>query len=108
MKAGLRKALKAAVIGGLMAGAVIVPATAAQALPSHCSDKYVLHEYWANCTSGTGYYRAKVRCYKIGSSTQYTTRYGVGRKVGEGISIASCLISEEPMSGTWELSNTKF
>ncbi|MEV4242067.1 hypothetical protein AB0J63_01525 [Streptosporangium canum] len=106
MKAGVRKALKAAVIGGLMAGAVIVPATTAHATPSNCSDKYVLHEYWANCTSGTGYYRAKVRCYKIGSS-QYTTRYGVWRKVGEGISIASCQSSEEPASGTWVLSNTK-
>ncbi|GAA3840385.1 hypothetical protein GCM10022226_73560 [Sphaerisporangium flaviroseum] len=106
MKAGFKVALKAAVVGGLMAGGVIVPATTAHALPSNCSDKYTFHEYWVNCTSGTGYYRAKVRCYRIGSSS-YTTRYGTWKKVGQGISIASCQSSEEPASGSWELRNTK-
>ncbi|GII75857.1 hypothetical protein Sru01_08390 [Sphaerisporangium rufum] len=105
MKTGVTKAVKTAVIGGLLAaGAVLVPATAAHATPSNCSGRYEGNSYWANCTSGTGYYRATVRCYRIGSE-KYTPRYGLWKKVHQGISVATCLSSEEAASGGWQLKN---
>jgi hypothetical protein len=98
----ISKALRTAAIGGVMAAGVLVPATAAHATPSNCSGKYQLNEYWVYCGKGTGQYRARVRCYRIGSNTQYTTRYGVWRSTGGDMSIAYCTSTEEPVSGTWE------
>jgi hypothetical protein len=64
---------------------------------------YELNTWQVYCGQGTGQFRAKARCYKIGSSS-YTVRYGVWRYANGGLrSVASCYSSEEVASGTWEL-----
>jgi hypothetical protein len=100
----LSKALRVAGVGALMAGAILLPATAAHAYPAGCSDLYRDNAYWYNCTQGSGSFRAVVRCYRIGHST-YATRYGVWERVGEGPSRAECLSSEETSSGYGERRN---
>ncbi|WP_433224751.1 hypothetical protein [Microtetraspora malaysiensis] len=101
MKAGVRKALKAAVIGGLMAGAVIVPTTAAHAAAWNCSDApHGSNGWWAKCSQGPSgsTYQVWARCYKIGTSN-YTLRWGPLQPINRDPSIVSCLNSEEVGGG---------
>lgn len=83
-------------------GTVLASASAAQAKPTNCSQRYELNEYWVYCGQGNGSFRAVVHCYKPGSSS-YTTRYGAWKAAGDTISIASCAASEDPAEGKWEL-----
>ncbi|MEV0593800.1 hypothetical protein [Nonomuraea cavernae] len=94
------KSLKFAAAGGLVAGAVLMPASAAHAAdpPHGCSSQYKDNSFWFNCTKGSGSFRAVVDCYRIGKST-YTTRYGTWNRVGYGPSIARCFVDEEPRNG---------
>ncbi|GAA4196317.1 hypothetical protein GCM10022252_43440 [Streptosporangium oxazolinicum] len=94
----IMKAFKAIGVSALMAGAILVPTTAAHAYPASCSDLYRDNAYWYNCTKGTGSFQAVVRCYRIGHST-YTIRYGGWKGIGAGPSIAQCLSNEETSSG---------
>ena len=105
MGKNLRHAFRLAAVGGLLAGAVTIPASAAQATPSNCSGRYDLNTYSAFCGKGTGSFRAKARCYKIGGSS-YVTRYGAWKKAGSTLSTAVCLNSEEVASGSWDLKNS--
>ncbi|MEW1841094.1 hypothetical protein AB0392_24370 [Nonomuraea angiospora] len=100
MKPEARKALKAAVIGGLMAGAMIVPATAAHAASWKCSSAPYGNGWWAKCSEGpSGYnYQAWARCYKIGTSN-YTIRWGPWRAINREPSIVSCQSTEEVGGG---------
>ncbi|WP_162641614.1 hypothetical protein [Streptosporangium sp. 'caverna'] len=104
MTAKLGQAFRMVAIGGLLAGAVLLPATAAQAAPSNCTSRYDLNTFSVYCGKGSGDFRAKVRCYRAGS-TQYATRYGPWKVAGSTRSVAYCTTSEDAASGTWELRN---
>jgi hypothetical protein len=96
-----RRVLRLVAIAGLASGAVVLPATAAQATPSNCSGRYDLHSYSVYCGRGTGEFQARVRCYRYGSDN-YRVAYGPWRRAGRGaLSTASCLASEDPASGNW-------
>ncbi|MEV0597276.1 hypothetical protein [Nonomuraea cavernae] len=99
MGSKVKRALQLAAIGGIMAGTMVLPTTAAHALPSNCSDIPYGNGWMANCNKGTGTFRAWARCYKIGRDT-YTTRYGAWRTpVSDLVSIATCQSSEEVGGG---------
>ncbi|WP_371778255.1 hypothetical protein [Streptosporangium subroseum] len=104
MTVKLGQAFRMVAIGGLMAGAVLLPATAAQAAPSGCTSRYDLNTFSVYCGKGTGDFRAKVRCYRIGSST-YVLRYGPWKVAGSTTSTAYCAANEEAASGTPDLRN---
>ena len=95
-----RKIVRAAVLGTLLAVGTLVPTTSAQATPTNCSGRYDLNSYSAFCGSGSGEYRARVRCYR--NSGAYTTRYGAWRYTGGALSTASCRSTEEAASGGWD------
>lgn len=101
----VRRLAAAAVFGA----AVLAPSAAASAAPAEvdaasaapsCDTRYWQNEFWVTCNSG-GEYRAKARCYKHGHSS-YVVRYGAWKKPNQGISIATCLSSEEVSSGEVE------
>ncbi|MEU4392792.1 hypothetical protein [Kribbella sp. NPDC023855] len=94
---------RAVSIAALLVGGAAVAAPAAQATPYNCSGVYELNTWQVYCGGGSGQFRAKARCYKIGSSS-YVTRYGVWRYANGGLrSVVSCYSSEEVASGGWEL-----
>ncbi|MEV4554148.1 hypothetical protein ACI2LC_27940 [Nonomuraea wenchangensis] len=101
----IKRMLQLAAIGGaLAAGVTVLPATAAHAA-NNCDGTYTTYTYEVFCyTSDWDEFRAKVRCYRIGSSS-YTTRYGAWTRVGTVRSVAKCTTSEEPASGTWVFRN---
>jgi hypothetical protein len=96
------RAIRLFAVTGLVSGAVVLPATAAQATPDGCSGRYDLHSYSVYCSRGSGEYRARVRCYRNGSDTNYRVAYGAWRRTGGSLSTASCLASEDPASGNWQ------
>ncbi|GAA3799838.1 hypothetical protein GCM10022226_19180 [Sphaerisporangium flaviroseum] len=89
-------------LGTVLAASVLLPAGPAQATPYSCYDRYTAHSYSVTCVNGTGEYRAKVKCYKIGG-TSYVTRYGKWLQTHiVAWSNAVCTSNEDPTSGTWE------
>ncbi|EXG82323.1 hypothetical protein [Cryptosporangium arvum] len=71
----------------LAAGAAVLPASPAQALPGNCSHGYVTPSKttsWATCTTGNGRFAALAHCtdgYYYGGPWKY---------VGTGYSYATC------------------
>lgn len=86
----------------LLGGATVLPSAPAHALPSNCTARYDLNTYGVYCGQGTGQFRAKARCYRIGTDN-YVTRYGAWKRANGGQrSNAVCYSSEEVASGSWE------
>ncbi|MGI5267951.1 hypothetical protein ACQEUU_02230 [Nonomuraea sp. CA-218870] len=94
MRSKTRRTLRAAAIGGIMAGALALPATAAHAQPSGCQVMTSSNTVSAYCATGTGEYQAVARCEKPGNPLP-TLRYGQWRSPGGQPSTVSCLSGEE-------------
>ncbi len=104
MKSLKTRALAVAGTTALAVGSLLLPATAAQAVPTGCSDRYeAANEYWAFCSRGSGQFRAKAKCYRAGSDTRFVWRFGRWKDAGSTHSVATCRPTEELASGTWEL-----
>ncbi|MFG1948638.1 hypothetical protein [Nonomuraea sp. NPDC048826] len=98
MRTKVGRALRAVAIGGIVAGAMALPATAAHAQPSGCQVTTSLKTVSAYCQTGTGEYQAVARCYEPGSSIP-TLRYGQWRSPGGQPSTVSCQFGEELRQG---------
>ncbi|GGO69598.1 hypothetical protein [Nonomuraea cavernae] len=97
MGSKMKRALQVAALGGIMAGGLALPATAAQAQPTNCVTTSTSRTFSVSCHAGTGEYQAEARCYKPGNPVP-TLRYGQWRSGGEK-SIASCQFDEELRDG---------
>jgi hypothetical protein len=98
--------LRTAAVCGVLAGGVLVPATAAQAYPTNCSGAYAGNGYRVYCGQGNGSFRAGISCTRIGGSTT-VLRYGSWQRANGGVwSVANCLSSEDAWGGFWSLSNS--
>jgi len=96
-----RAVLRMAAVSAVLVGSVVVPATAAQAIPTNCTGIYQGQEWWALCSSGTGEYRAIVKCWNA-TGTSYVWRYGQWEPSPYGeISVARCDNGWDPSNGTW-------
>ena len=102
MQSITRWAMATAGTAALAVGSVLVPASAAHAVPRQCSGAYELHQYRVYCSGGTGEFRAAVKCYRIGSSS-YVWRYGPWKRTGSTSSAAVCTTGEEPTGGYAQL-----
>ncbi|MGW0506663.1 hypothetical protein [Micromonospora sp. NPDC003241] len=105
MNTALKAGLRTGALAALLAPALVLVPGAAQAAPSGCSGAYNLeyqNTYAVYCSKGTGEYRARARCYRIGSEN-YTTRYGTWKRPGGTVSTVFCQSNEEVASGSWEL-----
>ncbi|MDA0637468.1 hypothetical protein OUY22_29025 [Nonomuraea sp. MCN248] len=98
MRSKARRTLRAAAIGGIVAGAMALPATAAHAQPSSCQVTTSSNTVSVYCATGTGEYQAVARCEKPGNPLP-TLRYGLWRSPGGQPSTASCLPGEELRNG---------
>ncbi|MEV0594417.1 hypothetical protein [Nonomuraea cavernae] len=98
MGSKMKRALQVAAIGGIMAGAMVLPATAAQATPSNCSSVPYGNGWSGWCGKGTGTYQVWARCYKI-NTLKYTIRHGPWRSPGGDRSNVSCQSTEEVGGG---------
>lgn len=98
-----RLTLRLVATSGLLVAGAILPATAAYAEPTGCSNGASGNGWTAYCSSGTGTYRAYARCYNS-AGTSYVTRYGVWRSPGGSSSTATCTSSEQVGGGGIEKS----
>ncbi|MEU7004010.1 hypothetical protein [Nonomuraea sp. NPDC046570] len=98
MGSKVKRVLQAAAVGAVMAGAMVLPTTAAHAAPSNCSSAPYGNGWWAFCGKGDGQYQVWARCYKLGTSN-YTIRWGPWRSPGGQPSIVACQSTEEVGGG---------
>lgn len=99
MKVMGKRALAVAGMTAFAVGSVLVPASAAQAVPRECTSSYEAHQYRAYCWGGTGEFQARVQCFRAGSDTQFRWAYGTWKRTGSTDSVAVCLPSEDPSGG---------
>jgi hypothetical protein len=88
-----------------MVGSLLAGASPASAAPHNCSHGISYNQFggwtawyaWANCRSGTGYFRVGASCPWYGSCISV---YGETKRPGQGQSRAACPNHVRPV-GTW-------